>query len=66
MRAKNKDSIITQHQYEREENARKKIEKYFMTGQISSEVAIFTLGLIGFSVTRAKQIVKQWTSEKHN
>jgi len=37
-----------------------------MAGQINSEVAIFTLRLLGFSVTRAKQIASEWTSEKLN
>jgi len=66
MRGRNKGSIMTQHQFEREEQERRKIKEYFMTGQISSEVAIFTLRLLRFSITRAKQIVRQWTFEKNN
>jgi hypothetical protein len=60
MKEKNKGAIMTQHQ----EKARMKIKEYFMKGQINSEVAIFTLRLLDFSATRAKEIVKQWTSEK--
>jgi len=60
MREKNKGSIITQHQFEREEQARLKIKEYFLTGQIGSEVTIFTLRLIGYSVMRAKTLVRQW------
>ena len=66
MREKNKGTIMTQHQYEKEEQARKKIKEYFITGQISSEVAMFTLHLLGFSVKRVKEILKEWTSEKSN
>jgi hypothetical protein len=55
---------MTQHQYEREEKDRMKIKEYFITGQINSEVAIFTLHLLGFSETRAKQTVRQWACEK--
>jgi heme/copper-type cytochrome/quinol oxidase subunit 3 len=64
MKTKNKGAIMSQHQYEKEEKARMKIKEYFMTGQISSEVAIFTLRLLDFSVAKAKELVKQWTSEK--
>ena len=62
MKGKNKGTIKTQHQYDKEEQARLKIKEYFMTGQISSEVTIFTLRLLGFSATRAKEIVKRWNS----
>jgi hypothetical protein len=51
---------MNQHQ----EKVLMKIKEYFMTGQINSEVAIFTLRLLDFSVTRAKEIVKQWASKK--
>jgi hypothetical protein len=66
MKAKNKGSIITQRQFDGEENARIKTKEYFITGQINSEVAIFILRLLGFSVTRAKEIVRQWIYEKRN
>jgi len=64
MTGKNKGAIKTQRQYEKEEQARTKIKTYFMSEQISSEAAVFTLRLLGYSVTRAKQITKEWTSEK--
>ena len=64
MKGKNKGAIKTQRQYEKEEQTRTKIKDYFMSGQINSEVAIFTLHLLGYSVTRAKQIAREWTSEK--
>ena len=64
MIGKNKGSIKTQHQYEKEEQARTKIKEYFMKGQMSSEAAVFTMGLLGYSAIRAKQIVREWTSEK--
>ncbi|WP_461246804.1 hypothetical protein [Treponema sp. R6D11] len=64
MKGKNKGAIMTQHQFEKEEQERVKIEEYFMTGQIGSDVAIFTLRLLGFSNARAKQIVRQWANEK--
>lgn len=66
MQGKTKRSIMTQNQFEKEDQARTKIKDYFMTGQISSEVAVFTLRLLGFSAARAKQIVRQWASEKSN
>jgi len=66
MRGKDKGSIKTQHQYEKEEQARIKIQEYFMTGQINSEVTIFTLRLLGYSITRAKEIARQWAHEKLN
>ena len=66
MKGKNKGAIMTQNQFEKEDQARTKINVYLMTGQISSEVAIFTLRLLGFSAARAKQIVMQWTNEKSN
>jgi len=66
MKGKNKGSIMTQHQFEKDEQARIKIEEYFKTGQMNPEVAIFTLRLLGFSVTRAKQIVRLWINEKSN
>jgi heme/copper-type cytochrome/quinol oxidase subunit 3 len=64
MMGKNKGSIKTQRQYEKEEQSRIKIKDYFMSGQISSEVAVFILRLLGYSVTRAKQIAREWASEK--
>ena len=64
MIGKDKGSIKTQRQYEKEEQARTKTREYLMSGQISSEVAVFILRLLGYSVTRAKQIVKQWASVK--
>jgi len=66
MAIKNKDSIITQHEFERVEKAKIQIKTYFMAGQMNPDVANFTLRLLGFSVTRAKQLVRQWTSEKTN
>jgi len=63
---KNKGSIMTDSQYEKEEKAKKKIKEYYITGQISSEVAAYILRLLGFSVTRAKQIVRQWISKESN
>ena len=63
MTGKNKGSVKTQKQYEKEERARIKIKEYFISGQISSEVAVFTLRLLGYSATRAKQIVREWTFE---
>jgi len=66
MKGKNKGSIMTQHQFEKDEQARIKIEEYFKTGQMNPEVVIFTLRLLGFSVTRAKQIVRLWINEKSN
>jgi len=64
MRGKDKGSIKTQRQFEKEEQARTKIKEYFLTGQINPEVAVFTLRLLGYSATRAKQIVREWASEK--
>jgi hypothetical protein len=64
MRKNNKGSIMTNHQYEKEEKSREKIKEYYMTGQISSEVAAYILRLLGFSILRGKEIVKQWASEK--
>jgi len=66
MREKNKRSIMTQHQFDKDEQARIKIEEYFLSGQINSDVGIFTLNLLGFSVAKAKQLVRQWTSENSN
>ena len=66
MKGKTKGSIMTQHQFEKEEQARIKIEEYFKTGQMNPDVAVFTLRLLGFSAARAKQIVRQWISEKSN
>jgi len=65
MKGKNKGTIKTQNQFDKEEQARLKIKEYFITGQISSDVAIFTLRLLGFSITRSKEIVRQWTEEKN-
>jgi len=61
---KNKGSIMTDSQYEKEEKAKKKVKEYFMTGRISSEVSAYILRLLGFSALRGKEIVKQWASEK--
>jgi len=66
MKGKNKGSNMTQHQFERDEQARIKIEEYFLSGQINSDVGIFTLRLLGFSAAKAKQIVRQWISENSN
>ena len=66
MMGKDKGSIKTQRQFEKEEQARTKIKEYFLTGQINPEVAVFTLRLLGYSVTRSKQIVREWASKKHN
>jgi hypothetical protein len=66
MKGKDKGAIMTQHQFEKNEQARIKIEEYFLSGQINSDVGIFTLRLLGFSVAKAKQIVRQWTSENSN
>jgi len=64
MRIKNKDSIITQHEFERVEKAQEQIKKYFMIGQMDHEVTIFTLRLLGFSEARAKELLRKWTNEK--
>jgi len=64
MKVKNKGSIPTQREYEKEEKARLQIKEYFRAGQISSEVAVFTMRLLGYSAARAKQIVRQWADEK--
>ena len=45
---------------------RNKIKEYFRTRQTNPELTVFTLRLIGFSETRAKEFVSQWTSEKSN
>jgi len=66
MKGKNKGAIMTQSQFEKEEQARTKIKTYFMTGQICSDAAVFTLHLLGFSAARAKQLVRQWAFEKPN
>jgi len=66
MIGKDKGAIKTQRQFEKEEQARTKIKEYFLTGQINPEVAVFTLRLLGYSVTRSKQIVREWASKKHN
>ncbi|WP_461248861.1 hypothetical protein [Treponema sp. R6D11] len=55
MKGKNKGAIMTQHQYEIEERDRAQIKEYFLTGQISAEVAVFIMHLLGFSATRAKR-----------
>jgi len=60
MKEKNKGAILTQNQYEKEEHARKKIMDFYTARQMSPEAAIFTLRLLGFSATRAKEILKQW------
>ena len=64
MRKNNKGLIMTDHRYEKEEKSRKKIKEFYMTGQISSEVAAYILRLLGFSALRGNEIVKQWASEK--
>jgi len=64
MTGKNKGTIKTQYQYEKEEKARTKIKEYFVSEQISSDAAIFTLHLLGFTAMRAKQIVRQWAFDK--
>jgi len=66
MREINKDSILTQYRLEKEEQKRKKTKEYFITGQISSEIAIYILRILGFSVMRGKEIVKDWINEKSN
>ena len=64
MMGKNKGSIKTQHQFEKEEQARTKTREFLMAGQISHEAAVFILRLLGYSAIRAKQIVREWASEK--
>jgi len=66
MREINKDSILTQYRLEKEEQSRKKIKEYFITGQISPEIAMYMLRILGFSNMRGKEIVKDWTNEKSN
>jgi Holliday junction resolvasome RuvABC DNA-binding subunit len=66
MTGKNKGAIKTQKQYEKEEPARTKIKTYFISDQMSFEAAVFTLRLLGYSATRAKQIVREWAFEKPN
>ena len=63
---KNKGSIITNRQYEKEGQAKEKIKECFATGRINSEVAVYILRLLGYSVMRGKEIVKQWAFEKPN
>jgi len=64
MRKNNKGSVMTNRQYEKEEKSREQIKEFYMTGQISSEVAAYILRLLGFSALRGKDVVKQWRSEK--
>jgi len=66
MRERNINQSLSQYRFEKEEQSRKKIKEYFMTGQISSEVASYTLRLLGFSVIRSKEILKDWACEKLN
>jgi len=66
MRGKNKGTIMSQHQYEKEEQARIKIKKYFLMGQMNFAATIFTLHLLGFSLTRAKETVIDWTYKKQS
>jgi len=63
MKGINKGAIKTQNQFEKEEQMRLKTKEYFMTGQISSEITVFILRLLGFSVTRAKELARQWADE---
>jgi len=63
METKNKGTIKTQRQFEKEEQMRLKTKEYFMTRQINNEVSVFILRLLGFSATRAKELVRQWTTE---
>jgi len=60
----NKRSIMTDSRYDKEEEAKKNVKEYFMTGRISSEVTAYILRLLGFSALRGKEIVKQWASEE--
>jgi len=62
MEAKNKGAIKTQRQFEKEEQMRLKTKEYFITKQINPEVTVFILRLLGFSVARAKELVRQWIS----
>ena len=64
MKGNNKGAIKTQYQFDKEDQSRIKIKEYFMAGQISSEAAMFTLRLLGFSITRTKEIVNQWIYDK--
>jgi len=64
---KNKEEIkkrIKEHRDEQEEKSREKIKEYFITGQMNPEVTMFTLRLLGLTVAKAKELIKQWTSEK--
>jgi len=64
MRERNINPDLIQYRLEKEEKSREKIKEYFMTEQISSEVAAYTLRLLGFTVMRGKEILKQWACEK--
>jgi len=66
MRERNINEVLSQHRAEKEEQSRKKIKEFFMTGQINPEVAMYTLRLLGFTTMRTKQIVREWTDEKAN
>jgi len=54
---------IKEHRDEQEVKSMEKIKEYFMTGQIDPEVAMFTLRLLGITVAKAKELIKQWTSK---
>jgi len=63
MREVNIDPALIQHRLEKEEKSHIKIREYFMTGQMNPEVAMFALHLLGVSATKAKELIKQWTSK---
>jgi len=55
---------IKDHRDEQELKSMEKIKEYFLTGQIDSEVTIFTLRLLGIKSAKTKEIIKQWACEK--
>jgi hypothetical protein len=63
----NEESIkqrIKEHREEQEEKSREKIKEYFLNGQMNPEVTMFTLRLLGLTVAKAKELIKQWTGKE--
>ena len=55
--------LIKEHRDEQDEKSREKIKEYFMAGQMNNEVTMFTLRLLGLTVAKSKELIKQWTSK---